>query len=107
MRKVPGWFPALPNRTGRLAGALTVAGQWRSFTAFPNILAIAVVGHAALKSSSRYAMEDVSVTSTFIAGDALKVKIDHLSRESARFTITGLELKLFYVIDDERAGWIG
>jgi hypothetical protein len=25
------------------AGALTVAGQWRSFTAFPSILAIAVV----------------------------------------------------------------
>jgi hypothetical protein len=27
--------------TGRTAGALTVAGQWRNFTAFPNILAIA------------------------------------------------------------------
>ena len=25
------------------AGALTVAGQWRSFTAFPNILVIAVM----------------------------------------------------------------
>jgi hypothetical protein len=31
---------------GPLAGALTVAGQWRSFTAFPSILAIAVVGCA-------------------------------------------------------------
>jgi hypothetical protein len=30
--------------TGSEAGALTVAGQWRNFTAFPNILAIAVVG---------------------------------------------------------------
>jgi len=30
------------------AGALTVAGQWRSFTALPDILAIAVVGNAAL-----------------------------------------------------------
>ena len=29
------------------AGALTVAGQWRSFTAFPSILAIAVVKCAA------------------------------------------------------------
>jgi hypothetical protein len=32
---------------GLLAGALTVAGQWRSFTAFPSILAIAVMGCAA------------------------------------------------------------
>ena len=46
-RKVPGWFPALAYRTGRWAGALTVAGQWRSFTAFPSILAIAVVDCAA------------------------------------------------------------
>jgi hypothetical protein len=29
------------------AGALTVAGQWRSFTAFPSILAITVVNWAA------------------------------------------------------------
>ena len=29
--------------TGTGAGALTVAGQWRNFTAFPCILAIAVV----------------------------------------------------------------
>ena len=42
-RKYPGWFPTLANRTGRGAGALTVAGQWRSFTAFPSILAIAVM----------------------------------------------------------------
>jgi len=46
-RKLPGWFPALPDRTGRWAGALTVAGQWRSFTAFPSILAIALVDCAA------------------------------------------------------------
>jgi len=45
--KDPGWFPALADRTGRWTGALTVAGQWRSFTAFPSILAIAVVGFAA------------------------------------------------------------
>ena len=32
------------NETTRtVAGALTVAGQWRSFTAFPSILAITVV----------------------------------------------------------------
>jgi hypothetical protein len=29
------------------AGALTVAGQWRNFTAFPSILAISVVSCAA------------------------------------------------------------
>src|ERR1035438_8766448 len=46
-RKNPGWFPALTDRTGQWAGALTVAGQWRSFTAFRSILAIAVVGYAA------------------------------------------------------------
>ena len=35
------------NTTGIEAGALTVAGQWRNFTAFPSILAIAVVKCAA------------------------------------------------------------
>jgi hypothetical protein len=29
--------------TASETGALTVAGQWRSFTAFPNILAIAMI----------------------------------------------------------------
>jgi len=38
-----------PNTTGTKEGALTVAGQWRNFTAFPNILAIAVVNYAALE----------------------------------------------------------
>ena len=33
--------------TGWRAGALTVAGQWRIFTAFPSILAIAVVTRSA------------------------------------------------------------
>ena len=37
---------------GRGAGALTVAGQWRSFTAFPSILAIAVVNCAALEGAA-------------------------------------------------------
>jgi len=42
------WLKILPvsnafQRTEMEAGALTVAGQWRSFTAFPSILAIAVV----------------------------------------------------------------
>jgi len=61
-RRNPGWFPALADRTGRWAGALTVAGQWRSFTAFPSILAIAVMGCAAQRRSSSYAMERISVT---------------------------------------------
>src|ERR1035441_2515160 len=39
-RKSPGWFPALTDTTDQSAGVLTVAGQWRSFTAFPSILAI-------------------------------------------------------------------
>ena len=34
------------------ACALTVAGQWRSFTAFPSILAIAVVNCAALDGAA-------------------------------------------------------
>jgi hypothetical protein len=55
-----------------LAGALTVAGQWRNFTAFPNILAFAVVRFAALFSSSRYAMEQFSMTSTFIDGNGVQ-----------------------------------
>ena len=42
-----------PFMTGAAAGALTVAGQWRSFTAFPSILAIAVVNCAAHREDSR------------------------------------------------------
>jgi len=64
-RKDPGWFPALADTTSLWAGALTVAGQWRSFTAFPSILTIAVVVFAAPRGSRRYAMEQTSVTSTF------------------------------------------
>jgi hypothetical protein len=60
-RKDPGWFPALANRTSRAAGALTVAGQWRSFTAFPSILAIAVVVCAALYKGGSYSMERTSM----------------------------------------------
>jgi len=33
-------FCALADSTDREAGALTVAGQWRIFTAFPSIRAI-------------------------------------------------------------------
>jgi len=54
--------------TGTEAGALTVAGQWRSFTAFPSILAIAVVNCAAPQRGSRNIMEQLSMTSTFIDG---------------------------------------
>jgi hypothetical protein len=48
VRKGAGWFSCQADRTGGEVGALTVAGQWRSFTAFPSILAIAVVKIAAL-----------------------------------------------------------
>jgi hypothetical protein len=74
-RKDPSWFPALADRTGRWAGALTVAGQWRSFTAFPSILAIAVVGWAALCRDSRYDMEEISKPTTFIDRKGRKVKM--------------------------------
>ena len=72
-RTLAGFLP-WPDRTGRWAGALTVAGQWRSFTAFPSILAIAVVGCAAPLGSSRYGMEQISMPSTFIdeAGEKSK-----------------------------------
>src|SRR5271166_265610 len=47
LAEMPWLSPALAHRTAFEAGALTVAGQWRSFTAFPCILAIAVVKCAA------------------------------------------------------------
>jgi hypothetical protein len=59
---------------GSKAGALTVAGQWRNFTAFPNILAIAVVSGAAASGCSSDAMESISIASTFIAGKGREVK---------------------------------
>jgi hypothetical protein len=61
--------------TDRVVGALTVAGQWRSFTAFPSILAIMVVKGAAQWLSSRYAMERFSMTSTFINASCGEVKV--------------------------------
>jgi hypothetical protein len=38
-----------PGSTLAEPGALTVAGQWRNFTAFPSILTIAVVAFRALR----------------------------------------------------------
>jgi hypothetical protein len=32
-----------PDTAGAEAGALTVAGQWRNFTAFPSILANSII----------------------------------------------------------------
>jgi hypothetical protein len=56
-------------------GALTVAGQWRSFTAFPSILTISVMNDAAQQFlSSRDVMERISMPSTFIAANAPEVK---------------------------------
>jgi hypothetical protein len=57
-----------PILTGTEAGALTVAGQWRTFTAFPSILAIAIVNCTAPQKSSLNIMKRFSMTSTFIAG---------------------------------------
>jgi hypothetical protein len=44
------------------AGALTVAGQWRIFTAFPSILAIAVVKSTTPWRSGSDAMKQTSMT---------------------------------------------
>jgi len=38
-------------KTDEPAGALTVAGQWRNFTAFPSILAIAELNATAHKGA--------------------------------------------------------
>ena len=66
--------PNCHKTTGSEAGALTVAGQRRSFTVFPNILAIAVVSGAAASGCSSDVMESISITSTFIAGKGREVK---------------------------------
>jgi hypothetical protein len=55
------------------SGALTVAGQWRTFTAFPSILARNVVSHTMLQRS-RDDIERLSMSSTFIATIGSKVK---------------------------------
>jgi len=51
------------------AGALTVAGQWRSYTAFPNILGDSCdeVG-GPNDQGSRYVIKLISMTSIFING---------------------------------------
>jgi hypothetical protein len=48
-----------PNTTDTEAGALTVAGQWRNFTAFPSILAIVVLERAAHDPSAPKSPETV------------------------------------------------
>jgi hypothetical protein len=73
------WLTSCPHPLSKStvteAGALTVAGQWRNFTAFPSILAITMVKCAAqVRVSSRDAMERVSMTSTFIAAILREVK---------------------------------
>jgi len=76
-------------RTGTKAGALTVAGQWRNFTAFPNILALARMSGAAARSCDSDDMEAISMTSTFITGIECEVKKldanrDRVGRRSLR-----------------------
>jgi hypothetical protein len=68
-------MPALPTQTtGGEAGALTVAGQWRSFTAFPSILAIAVMSAPLPLREGSNDMEATSMSSTFIDGRGGEVK---------------------------------
>jgi hypothetical protein len=61
-------------RTAAATGALTVAGQWRTFTAFPSILAITVMSRAVARGRGSDVMESTSMTSTFIDGPAREVK---------------------------------
>ncbi len=56
------FLPVATKTTENEAGALTVAGQWRTFTAFPNILAIAVMSNAAARSCHNDVMESISMT---------------------------------------------
>jgi len=44
----------LGAKTNSITGALTVAGQWRNFTAFPSILTIAIVDYAAPRWSRKW-----------------------------------------------------
>jgi len=72
--------PAPLYTTAGKTGALTVAGQWRSFTAFPNILAIAMMSGAEAQGRSSDVMETTSMTSTFIAGSTWEVKEEKIVR---------------------------
>ncbi len=67
-------FLAVAIRTAIQASALTVAGQWRSFTAFPNILTIAVVWFAARTESSRDDMKQTFMSSMVINATRREVK---------------------------------
>jgi hypothetical protein len=66
--------PAFTVTTAVQAGRSTVAGQWRNFTAFPSILAIAVLNFATQSMSDRDDMKQVSMPSTFITGIHVEVK---------------------------------
>ena len=88
--------------TGSERGALTVAGQWRTFTAFPCILAIAVVSGAAASGCGSDVMESTSMASTFIAGKGFEVKsgISSVSRPKMRGKKAGCSRGL-----DRRTEW--
>jgi hypothetical protein len=60
-----GFLP-FADTTSIEASALTVAGQWRSFTAFPSILAITVVRYAARYGSSGDGMKQTFMPSMVI-----------------------------------------
>jgi hypothetical protein len=58
-------------------GALTVAGQWRNFTAFPSILTIAVISCAAQLLSGSDVINPISMISSFMAGAEYEIKKTH------------------------------
>ena len=71
----------LGAKTNSITGALTVAGQWRNFTAFPSILTIAIVDYAAPQGSRNDdAMNAISMASTFINGPGHEVKTHPFER---------------------------
>ena len=64
----------MTKATVTIPRALTVAGQWRILTAFPSILAIKVVNCTVPSVCSRDVIEQLSMTSTFIAAIGSNVK---------------------------------
>ncbi len=57
------WLVDCSGHSMSKAAALTVAGQWRNFTAFPSILAIAIMDRAAPSRSCRNYKKLMSMTS--------------------------------------------
>jgi hypothetical protein len=73
--------------------ALTVAGQWRNFTAFPSILTIAVLSWATYRLSSSDVINLISMISSFMAEAGREVKKNY--HHEASVDVACLEGKFF------------